>query len=198
MPKAGLKHLYVSGILYEEEIGKFLSLKSAIEKKMCRHLMNTDLFSAMVTMYATICENAPDKINALLPYIDQSRLRKRMSKNQPVQYKMDLQPMSPIRTDMPTCESDIPKTKRGHCLSPSHGMSSIEEYIKSIESKLPDMCSDDDLVASGVRDNKKNAANLRSSGQGPKWFKKCPRTLRYMKQDVIDWLRTINGQNTPL
>ncbi len=66
----------------------------------------------------------------------------------------------------------------------------LKDFLKQLEKELPPFCHDNDLIRFGIFSSAPTASRLRASGAAPKHFKLSPKKIRYLKQDVIDWVST--------
>ncbi len=69
-------------------------------------------------------------------------------------------------------------------------MSNIEKYLNSLQKKLPEICSDRDLVNNlpEIFKNPGTLTRMRARGQTPSYFSIDP-NIYYLRDDVINWLR---------
>lgn len=76
-------------------------------------------------------------------------------------------------------------------------MDACEEYILTIEEKLPDVCHVRDLVRAGIFNSTTSARSGRISGNSPPYMQMGKRgRVIYPKKGVIEWMRgKINVQS---
>jgi|GEM_PF-1837148 len=68
--------------------------------------------------------------------------------------------------------------------------SHIEQFLKVLETELPPICADKDLieVLPDIFRNVSNLTRMRARGQTPPYFHVQPH-IHYLRNDVIDWLK---------
>lgn len=66
----------------------------------------------------------------------------------------------------------------------------IEEFFEDIEKKLPDMCTDKDLVKllPGFFKSACSVHRMRALGRSPAYFHMKPHIV-YLRKDVVEWLK---------
>jgi hypothetical protein len=70
-------------------------------------------------------------------------------------------------------------------------MTILDQFLETIESKLPEILSDKDLIHNVPEFFKSPSAlsRLRSQKQSPAHFSISPSCVRYLRADVIAWLK---------
>lgn len=73
----------------------------------------------------------------------------------------------------------------------------LEEFIDLLEEQLPALCCDGDLLRTGIFGSRPTASRMRSEGTAPNHFRLGNHQIRYLKGDVIDWIRNryVGGEN---
>lgn len=66
-------------------------------------------------------------------------------------------------------------------------MTACNDFIKKLETTLPDQCSVNDLLRIGLYTSAQSARHARQAGDSPAYFQ-IRRRIFYPKQAVIDWL----------
>ena len=69
---------------------------------------------------------------------------------------------------------------------------SLDQYLETIESKLPTLSCDRDLVsiAPEIFKSPSSLSRLRSNREGPPHFNINSTRIIYLKKEVLDWLRS--------
>jgi hypothetical protein len=70
-------------------------------------------------------------------------------------------------------------------------MSHLDQFLSTLSTELPNVCSDKDLVnrLPNIFKNHCTLTRMRSRGQTPAYFSIEP-NIYYLKEDVISWLRS--------
>jgi tRNA(His) 5'-end guanylyltransferase len=69
---------------------------------------------------------------------------------------------------------------------------SLDQFLKTLESTLPEILSDKDLVSSipQIFKSASSLSRLRTSKESPPHFYISSACIRYLKKDILDWLRS--------
>lgn len=68
-------------------------------------------------------------------------------------------------------------------------MLSLSSTLEELEKKLPDFCLGLDLVAYGIVPSISTLGRLCRNGQGPAYVKCGPRSIRFPKQAVLEFVQ---------
>ena len=65
----------------------------------------------------------------------------------------------------------------------------FEEYIAVLEQQLPEICATKHLEQIEIFGSNPAICRRRQNGTGPSFFTVGPKKIRYMKKDIVQWLR---------
>ncbi len=66
---------------------------------------------------------------------------------------------------------------------------SLTKFIAQLEKELPSLCRVKDLIKVGIMGSGPSASRFRAEGSSPNYFRFSDKFIRYLKADVIDWVK---------
>ena len=70
----------------------------------------------------------------------------------------------------------------------------IDRYIQELETKLPSVCTDKDLLAANLA-SRPTLSRMRKASLGPAYFRIYRKKIAYLREDVLAWVRSIYFDN---
>ena len=72
---------------------------------------------------------------------------------------------------------------------------SFENFIQILEEQLPEICTSNDLLKFQIFESQSGLSQARTKGLSPNYLKYPNGRVRYLKSDVLAWIRELYREN---